>query len=93
MDDSILQVYGIKKPDFQTENKTPIKCSRCNTFNDPESKFCSSCGLSLDLAEQLNKDKEALKYDNILSKLLEDREIKELIKQKLKMMKENVEAF
>jgi hypothetical protein len=89
MDDSILQIYGIKRAGIQTENKTPVKCSRCSRFNDPESKFCSFCGLSLDIVEQLKKDKEIARYDEILCKLLEDREIRELIKQKLKTIKEN----
>jgi hypothetical protein len=50
MDDATLKYYGIKNEEETPQSKfKPIDCPRCNTKNSPDSKFCSSCSLGLDL--------------------------------------------
>lgn len=85
IDKAIQKVYGIEQPG--TENEEHIKpkiCSRCETNNSPEVKYCIKCGLPLDqktILEIENDEKELLKIitPDIMDQMIE-RKVKELLK-------------
>jgi len=73
IDDALLNYYGLlteKEKQERTEKvKTVVKCPRCRTTNDPDSKFCSKCWLALDVKTALDYDKEK---DQILNMNIKD---------------------
>lgn len=85
-DNAILEAHGIKK-----EEKTkPIMdnkiCLRCSAKNGATYRVCHQCGLPLDKEEAkkvIEKESEREKADEIMNELMQDSEIKELIKKKL----------
>lgn len=89
VDKAILKVYGIKtNDDEQEENKLkPINCNRCEFTNSATNKFCSRCGLPLDLATALDLDKERSKADELMNELVKDPEVMALLKEKIKESK------
>ncbi|MCD6371332.1 MAG: tyrosine-type recombinase/integrase [Candidatus Aenigmarchaeota archaeon] len=52
IDKAILGIYGIKIEDTQKREPKlkPKRCPRCNALNTPEAKFCTQCGLALDIS-------------------------------------------
>ena len=59
-------------------------CPRCNQNNPYDGKFCSRCGLALDIKVATQIDEARTKTDNIMDILLEDNEFKEMLMKKLK---------
>jgi len=49
VDDAILDVYGLKKIEEEKPKLTPRICPRCGMSNVYDAKFCSRCGLALDI--------------------------------------------
>lgn len=45
--ESILEAYGLKPKDKDTEIMTPKQCPNCKESNKPDSKFCGKCRLVL----------------------------------------------
>jgi len=88
IDDALLKVNGIdtgaQEQKVKFANK---KCERCSENNPPTNKFCSRCGMALDketIAEMLEEDSERERADEILDKLIQDQEFKELFLSKIK---------
>ncbi len=91
VDNAILRSQGIikEKDKFGTLLKTK-KCARCKKINKPTDKFCSMCSMSLDeeIANEIKKkDIERQQADEIMQKLMQDKEVLELIKNKLSGIK------
>ncbi len=84
VDDAILGVYGIKKAEEEKPKLTPRICPRCNQSNPYDGKFCSRCGLALDIDAATQIDEARKKTDSLMNVLIEDDEFKELLKRKLK---------
>lgn len=89
-DDALLRIYGIqdKANEQPTAKSTP--CFRCEYINPANFQFCGRCGSALDLkaaieAEERQKvvveKREA--SDALLNQLLQDNEVRELLKKKL----------
>ncbi len=80
----ILEVNGIVKSK-RKERPTlqPKECPRCQHVNSAEIKFCEKCYMALDLKTVMEMDQRRRKADDVMDKLLEDEDIKELIKKKL----------
>lgn len=87
-DEAILRANGIqvKKDEKPKQELKPIRCERCKVINETTNKFCKICGLPLDKKEAqriIKEDVERTQADEIMNKLIQDDEIKELIKRKL----------
>jgi len=82
IDSSILALNGIKSKESSKEIALKPKiCSRCDTINAVDSKFCCKCAGILDiktayeLQEKTEKEKEIRKNsDNVLNTLMKDPE-------------------
>jgi integrase/recombinase XerD len=83
VDDAILGVYGLKKVEDEKPKLTPRICPRCSQSNVYDAKFCSRCGLALDIeaAEQIEEARK--KTDNIMDTLMKDKEFRKLLMKKL----------
>ena len=64
IDNSMLGYYGLSSLQRSKErvNKN-VNCSRCNTLNPANSKFCSQCGLVLELEEFIGAENEIREKD------------------------------
>lgn len=85
VDNAILKMNGLEIGEEKKENKIlPRKCPRCDTINAYDSKHCNKCGGILDLKYALEMDEQKKEADGIMARLLKDKEIQELIMEKLK---------
>lgn len=87
VDNALLKVYGIKNDDEQKESIfKPKECNRCQRVNQATNRFCSRCGMPLDeetKSEILKKSLERKNADDIMDRLLEDQEFREVLLKKL----------
>jgi site-specific recombinase XerD len=87
LDDAVLNVRGMKPKEEKIETTlAPKKCPRCGTINKSTGKFCIRCGLTLDLKTALTVKETHDEIDKYLTKILDDEDIKTLIRSKLKGM-------
>jgi len=88
VDDALLKLYGIKNEVESDESKfLSKKCERCGEENPPTNKFCNKCGMTLDkktMIEVIEKDMQRRKADEILDKLIQNPEFKEMFLSKIK---------
>jgi len=85
LDKKLLKVSGIKIKGEEKSLKHGLRlCPRCKYKNSPLSKFCSQCGLALDLKTAMTLEKVSGGIDKYLTTVLEDKEVKTLLLSKLK---------
>ena len=61
VDDALLKMHGIVTEEKKDVQMSPKKCTRCSVMNSPTTKFCSKCGMALDIKAALEiegKDSE-----------------------------------
>lgn len=84
VEEKLLETYGIKE-DIKEKVKPHIACFRCGQLNEVNAKYCYACGLYL--SEEVIKDLEKEeKYLNILIKLLQRKEVREIVKEELRKL-------
>ena len=86
IDDAYAKMLGIKDKE-EEERKSElefIKCPRCGYDNGSVSKFCSRCGMALDAKTAMEMKDVTDRLDEKLAALLDDKNVKELLIQKLK---------
>lgn len=90
VDEALLKVYGIEnKNEKKVSIFKPKECSRCQQVNQATNKFCSRCGMPLDeesRAEIIKKNLERKEADNIMDRLIEDPEFREIMIKKITSM-------
>ena len=87
LDDAVLTLRGMKpKEEKKEETLAPKKCTRCGTINKSTGKFCTRCGAVLDLETAIAMEDKMKGLDEKLSSLLDDKEVKTLLIEKLKTM-------
>jgi len=65
--DTILNIAGVKTERKNEEKKfESFKCPRCSQINQYEAKYCSRCGLILDIKEAVYKDETVNKMAKII---------------------------
>jgi integrase/recombinase XerD len=87
VDNALLKLQGLVQDNDEKEDKMKVKvCQRCKEHNSPISKFCTKCGLPID-ADFLSKiEGERQKSDNLMNKLMEDKEFREMMLKKISEM-------
>ena len=84
IDDKMLQLHGLK-PEKQEQLKDTIRvCGRCQTKNAPVSRFCTRCGLALDLKAALETDIRIAKAEEVLEIVLSNRDVREFLVGKIR---------
>ena len=46
---TLYSMHGIVTEDTKYVQMSPKQCTRCSTMNSPTTKFCSKCGIALDI--------------------------------------------
>ncbi len=94
IDQSMLKLNGVAIDDEkETSILKPIICERCDTINNNDSKFCSKCGLVLDLKKSYDlakEQEEETKFressDDLMNMLFKDKDVLEMVSRKIKEM-------
>lgn len=88
LDKAIMKMNGIKVEEEKKDSMLQVKeCIRCKMLNEYTNKFCKKCGFILDKEEAqkvIKEDEERKQADDVMNKLIQDPEILELIKKKIK---------
>ncbi|MBU0591932.1 MAG: tyrosine-type recombinase/integrase [Candidatus Micrarchaeota archaeon] len=84
VDNTLLKLHGLAKPEEEQEDKMKVRsCARCKEHNSPIAQFCIKCGLPLDQELLLRVEKERESSDDLMNKLMEDKEFRELMMKKI----------
>ena len=85
-DSALLKMYGLGTEEGKKEQTklTPLTCPRCLQINDPTVAFCGKCGLPLKIEAALEVEQQRLQADNLMNKLLDDPDVRQLIQVKLR---------
>jgi integrase/recombinase XerD len=59
VDNALLKMQGIITEDTKDIQMSPKQCTRCSTMNAPTTKFCSKCGLALDIKAALEIEEKS----------------------------------
>jgi len=88
VDTALLRMHGIETDARQPARPklNSIKCTRCNQLSGPDADFCGKCGLPLRLRAALEAEKKRMDAERLMSKLLDDLEVRQLILSKLRQM-------
>jgi len=88
VDNALLRVHGIKKPEEEEESQiNPKKCPRCQEINQFTNVFCNKCGMTLDdslLNQRIKKDLERSHADRIIQIILEDESFRKAFIEKMR---------
>lgn len=84
VDHTLLKLHGFVEADNQEEEKMKVHvCTRCKENNSPISKFCTRCGTILDVGLAASIVEQRKAGDNLMNKLMEDKEFKDLMMKKI----------
>jgi site-specific recombinase XerD len=91
VDNAILKLHGIQDEQEEKEKDTlePKACPRCELSNEATNQFCSRCGLPLDdksATEMLKDDMNQEKTGQLVTQLLKDHQIRDMLMSKIKEM-------
>lgn len=72
VDNSLLELYGMKKKDEKTSDPiAPKICQVCQHVNETTSRFCNKCARPLELKTMLELEEKRTKDETLVVKLLE----------------------
>lgn len=95
VDDALLKLNGIKS-DSEAEDKKeseslkPIICVRCECENPATGKFCSKCGMALDMKTVMETEEARSSADETMNQLFKDPKILAVLQKQLTRIKAGV---
>ena len=88
VDAAMRKLQGLDDGEETDETKLKVRiCPRCKEKNSPIGKFCSKCGSIMDIQTAVEMQEARSKADDVMTRLVEDPEVRELLKRKLVEMK------
>lgn len=84
-DPAFLRISGIKTEETQESVSAlrPKVCSRCDTINSTDAKFCRKCSMGLDVVSAVQVDERIRKQEDLLAELLKDDNVRKAIQESL----------
>ena len=79
IESAILRLHGIRVEERKEVEFKPIICARCGKENSPGSKFCSLCGLPLDVKTAVELDSKIEAITDLFAKMLENPKSRKII--------------
>jgi integrase/ribosomal protein L40E len=83
LDEALLRIHGLSEEKKKEDVFKAIVCPRCKERNSPIARFCNKCGLALDVKTAIELDERRRSADELMSVLLQDAEVRELIARKI----------
>lgn len=88
VDKALLRIHGLAGQEEKEEEKLKIiKCQRCGEKNAPIAKFCQKCASPLDVRTALEVDRARSEADEMMNKLLDDPDVKNLLELKIRQLR------
>jgi len=84
-DPAILRLSGIKTEETALA-ETPLKpvmCTRCDTINATDAKFCRRCGMGIVESDVIAADERVRRHETVLAELLKDEHVRKAIQESL----------
>lgn len=83
-DAAILKAYGIEvKTDKSSESEVPVRCPRCETWNEADARFCQGCGMALTLEAAEAVDETTDLLGELLLRVSEDPQLARKLRETL----------
>ena len=71
VDKALLKLNGVEVPEeMKEETFLALTCPRCKMRNSPDAKFCSKCGLCLDVKTAVVIDETKARVDKLMTELV-----------------------
>jgi len=86
VDESLLELYGLKSKGGEGLAEIVKACPRCEARNPSTAKFCSRCGSPLNLKIALEVEERVRKAEEMMETLLKDPEVKAFLAEKLRKL-------
>jgi integrase len=85
VDSALLKAHGItvSQEDKPKMELTSTTCPRCKQKAGPETQFCPSCGMVLNMRAAVKLEEERAKADQIMDALMKDDEVRKLLARKI----------
>jgi integrase len=85
VDSALLRLHGIElgNDERREAQLTTVTCPRCKLKAGPESQFCPSCGMVLDLKAAVRLEDERSEADRIMNLLMRDDDVRMLLAKKV----------
>ncbi|MFQ6052278.1 MAG: hypothetical protein ACE5K4_11395 [Candidatus Hydrothermarchaeota archaeon] len=85
VDNTLLKLHGLKKEEPSEKEKLlkPKECPRCKNFNSPTGKFCTRCGIAMDIKTAIELDERRKNIDELMSILVRDPEVQKILIDKI----------
>lgn len=85
VDNALFKLNGLEVSEEKREVEFKVLvCSRCKARNSPDAKFCSNCGLCLDVKTSVEIDGLREKADKLMTELVKRPEVIEVLLNALK---------
>jgi len=85
LDDALLRIHG-KLPDEEKQKLDKVACPRCEKEHDVGSKYCSDCGMPLDLKVAMDLENKHEEFEDKIAPIMEvlkDPEVQKMIAKKM----------
>ncbi len=84
VDSALLKAHGIvvTQDDKPKMGLTITTCPRCRQKTGPETQFCPTCGMALNLKATMKLEEEKVKADEIMNILMKDDDVRKIIARK-----------
>ncbi|MFH1821510.1 MAG: site-specific integrase [Methanobacteriota archaeon] len=87
VDKKILASAGLLEPEEEAKAEekplAPLKCPRCGEINPADAAYCFKCSMALSLKAAVEAEKRKESTDWLMRELLDDADVKLLLKRKL----------
>jgi len=72
LEDAVLELHGLKKPDASGGLLRLVECPRCGSQNPPGTVYCSLCGFVLDKEMVIELNEREREKDEVIIRRLEE---------------------
>ena len=80
VDDALLALQGLKKPDTKTEELMKLRnCPRCQEKNSPIAKFCLRCGTPMEIQAAIQIEEQKELGDDFINALRQNPKFRDMM--------------
>ena len=92
VDEALLRLQGIMINNDGMEEKFKFNvCPRCKNKNSPESKFCNTCGLCLDVTTAMQLEDVRSRADKLITELIKNPKVMEALLETIEKIKSEIQ--
>jgi hypothetical protein len=88
VDNALFRLNGLKVNEkVKEEEFKPLNCPRCKFRNSPDAKFCSICGMCLDVNAAIKIDELRIKADALMNELMKNPQVLNVLLEGIEKLK------